>query len=100
MPLAKIYISSIFKRKDAKFDSEIIELNDRIAKFSEDLKWITFIDHSNINGGMMYDPKHLNKTGFYVMLTNLRYVMFQILPSFRKTNHKRGKYPPKRHVPP
>ena len=34
---AKIYISSIFKRKDAKFDSEIIELNDHIAKFSEDL---------------------------------------------------------------
>ena len=99
MSLAKIYISSTFKRKDAKFDSEIIELNDHIAKFSEDLKWITYIDHSNINGSVMYNPKHLNKTGFYVMLTNLRYVMFQIL-RFRKNNHKRGKYPPKRHVPP
>ena len=64
MPLVKIYISSIFKRKDAKFDSEIIELNVHIAKFSEDLEWVTYIDHSNFNGSMTYDPKHPNKTGF------------------------------------
>ena len=101
MPQADVYVSSIFKRRDAKYDSFVTELNNHIEKFSEDLKWISFIDHSNINGSLMYDPKHLSKPGFYVMLTNVRYVMFKILPSFRKhNNYKRGKYPPKRHVLP
>ena len=81
MPLAKVYVSSIFKRKDNMYDNAIDELN---AQLSDDSKWLTFVEHSNINRSMMYDAKHLNKTGFHVLLTNLKYIMFKILPNFRK----------------
>ena len=95
MPLAKVYVSSIFKRKDNLYDNAIDELNQHILKLSDDSKWLTSVEHSNINSSMMYDAKHLNKTGFHVMLTNLKYVMFKILPNFRKnTNtYTKGKYP-------
>ena len=75
-------VSSIFKRKDNMYDNAIDELNQHIAKLSDDSRWLTFVEHSNINSSMMYNAKYLNKTGFHVMLTNLKYVMFKILPNF------------------
>ena len=40
----------------------------------------------------MYDTKHLSRKGFFVMVTNFKYVLYRILPqqvrSTRKTMNK------------
>ena len=34
------------------------------------------IVHNNISEEMLSDKKHLNKTGFFLFLANIRFVMF------------------------
>ena len=80
MPESKIYLSSIFKRKDDKFTQEIEDINARLSDLEN--TWFIFINHTNIsNIDMMYDQKHLKKKGFFTMITNLKYVLYRILPS-------------------
>ena len=90
MPESKIYLSSVFKRKDDKFTQEIEDINTQLSNLEN--TWFIFIHHTNINNtDMMYEPKHINKKGFFVMITNLKYVMYKILPSIQ-TRYSNPRY--------
>ena len=84
LPNSHVYISSIIHRKDDQFTSNIDTINKTLAKWDNNHTNLTFIHHTNIKNDddMLYDTKHLNKRGFFGMVTNLKYVMYRTLPSF------------------
>lgn len=95
LPTTEIYISSILHRKDNKFTKTIDKVNGTFGDWDKVSPHVTFIHHTNIinNEKMMYDTKHLTKTGFFAMVTNFKYVMYRILPTFhspRKGGGNRG----------
>ena len=77
---AHIYISSILVRKDNKFATVIGEVNKNLARWETTTPSLTFVHHTNIDRDMMYDEKHLTRKGFFVMVTNFKYVLYRILP--------------------
>ena len=82
-PNAQIYVNSIPQRRDKM--STVDEVNDLLINFERDLG-CKVIDNSNIQRSMLIDPKHFNKTGFFLLLANIRFGMFdkrsQLLDTF------------------
>ena len=89
----KIYISTILQRKDSKYISEIKHINNFLVSISQ-VNDVIIINHCNITTNMMYDAKHLNGQGFFTLLTNIKYVLFGFLPTFkrRSTSSNKKKY--------
>ena len=83
MPNSNIYINSILYRKDNKFKEEIRETNEHFIKLSRQLENVIFINNANITTNHMFDTKHLNRSGFFTFITNIKYVLFGYLPQFR-----------------
>ena len=81
MPTSKIYVSSIFHRKDNKFQSEISQINNELDLLCEELN---------------HDVKNLSNFTLHKMIDNLKYAMFNIFPkpaapshsSYRKTKNR------------
>ena len=96
MPTSKIYVSSIFHRKDNKFQSEISQINNELDLLCEELKCMIFINHNNIASKDNHDVKHLSNFTLHKMIDNLKYAMFNIFPkqaasshsSYRKTKNR------------
>ena len=88
-PESLVYISSILKRKDKLLIEETMEINQRLSKMTETIRF-HFLNHTNVNDALMFDTKHLNRNGFRTLLTNIRYVLFGFLPTFNKTFDKRS----------
>ena len=82
-PNAQIYVNSIPQRRDKM--STVDEVNDLLINFERDLG-CKVIDNSNIQRSMLIDPKHFNKTVFFLLLANIRFGMFdkrsQLLDTF------------------
>lgn len=85
-PEARIYMSSIFVRKDKKdpINKLIKEMNVYLESFCDRTAFYTFISNGNITHKDMKDPRHVNPGGFYMFICNFRRVMFnEILPQRR-----------------
>ena len=94
IPNVAIYVNSIFLRNDNKFYNETIEVNTYMENYSK----LHFINNCNIENNQMFDAKHLNKSGLFTMITNLKYVLFGFLPRFNnQRNNRNNKYGQHRH---
>ena len=85
-----IYISSILYRKDNKFSTVIGEVNKNLAMWETTIPSLSFVHHNNIknDNDMMFDTKHLSRKGFFVMVTNFKYVLYRILPQQVRSTRK------------
>ena len=77
-PDARIYVSSVFcrMRKDDKLNDLINMLNDFLEEYCDRTPMFTLVNNSNIHHRDMRDPLHVNATGFYTFLCNLRVTVF------------------------
>ena len=96
MPTSTIYINSILFRKDDQFKDVIQEVNEHFIKFSRQAENVIFINNSNITNEHMLNTKHLNKSGFFTFITNIKYILFGYLPKFRARDDQ---YQKNRHRP-
>ena len=88
-PEARIYISSVFVRmkKNDPLNKTIQNINSHLEDFCDRTQRYTFISNRNILHQDMRDPKHVNPTGFYMFVCNIRRTMFNdILPQRRSGN--------------
>ena len=89
---SQISISTILQRKDSQYISEIEHINNFLISISQ-VNDVIIINHCNITTNMIYDAKHLNGQGFFTLLTNIKYVLFGFLPTFKRrstfTNKKK-----------
>ena len=78
---------------DNKFSDTINSVNGMFLEWDKVSPRVSFIHHNNIinDESMMDDPKHLNRKGFFTMVTNFKYVIYRILPgaprSAKKSNN-------------
>lgn len=70
---AQIFFSAVKVRQN-RMDT-VRELNDILIRLTSQ-RGCHLIEHSNIKPEMLRDKKHLNKTGFYLYLANIRFKMF------------------------
>ena len=77
-PEARIYMSSIFgrQRKNDNLNQPINALNLFLEELCDRTPLMTLMDNSNIWHKHMRDPRHVNATGFYIFLTNIRLIVF------------------------
>ena len=85
-PTTRIYISSIFPRKDTHLDKAIEEINVYLEDTCDKTPLLTFISNHLINKSHLADEKHLNSHGLYLFLSNIRFYLFGQL---QKTRQKR-----------
>ena len=85
--LQYIYISSLIKRKDNKFEVEINNTNLFINSYLTKNNYVKIMDNSKTLPHM-YDEKHLNRNGFKIFLGNIRFVLFNMIPHV--TNNYNG----------
>lgn len=73
-PDSEIFFSSVLPRRDlTKRPHQMNLILERIAASRPGCHMIV---HNNISAEMLSDKKHLNKTGFFLFLANIRFVMF------------------------
>ena len=89
-PTATIYISSLIKRKDNKFEVEINKTNLFINSYLTKYNYVKIMDNSKILPHMLYDEKHLDRNGFKIFLGNIRFVLFNMIPRIYVTNNYIG----------
>ena len=83
LPNTMVWLSGCMPRRDLQ--ENIDEINSWLEQLARELG-AGFINHaSNMNTDMLIDEdkKHVNKKGFFTMLANIRFAMFNILPKVR-----------------
>ena len=70
---AEIYIDSLPQRRDKM--RTVNNVNEPLVDFASDMECI-LIDNTNIKRKMLIYRKHFNKTGFFLLLANIRQGMF------------------------
>ena len=83
LPNTMVWLSGCMPRRDLQ--ENIGEINSWLAQLARE-SGAGFINHaSNMNTDMLIDEdkKHVNKKGFFTMLANIRFAMFNILPKVR-----------------
>ena len=83
LPNSKIYVSLIFTRQNPKdkINETSRSINSELYEHCENIHRVFAFHNSNISAEMLDDPKHLDKTGKYVLLSNIRFAMFGLLPA-------------------
>ena len=88
-PKARIYVSSVLPRTSAHISDIFERAAETSARFSAIINTYPgtfFINHAmNITIEMLADERHLNKEGFFIMLANIRFCMFGILPRSKRS---------------
>ena len=88
-PRTKFYVSAILPRlskKTADIEERVEFTNTAYGTLTGSMPGCFLIDHHiNIQVNMLSDDRHLNKIGFYTMLANIRFFMFNILPRSRRS---------------
>ena len=74
-----VVVSSFLPRKDR----DLTDVNEKICDLVDVTPKITFMSTHTITGDMLRDNKHLNKVGFSILLSNIRYMIFGKLPKLR-----------------
>ena len=82
LPDVRIFVSSIFCRKDSQdpLNAPIGLINEELERLCDSTANLSFMDNSRIRHNMMKDPKHLNDKGFLEFLKNIRYSIFGEVP--------------------
>ena len=81
-------LSNITKiiEKTADIEERVEFTNTAYGTLTGSMPGCFLIDHHiNIQANMLSDDRHLNKIGFYTMLANIRFFMFNILPRSRRS---------------
>ena len=84
---AKIYLNSIFYRKDGSLKKETDELNHFISGLCDSTNNLNYINNYNINVHNNTDTKHIGRKNLHILLSNIKYVLFGQLPN---TNMPKG----------
>ena len=71
--ITTLYIDSLPQRRDKR--RTVNEVNEQLVDFASDMECI-LIDNTNIKRNMLIDRKYFNKTGFFLLLANIRLGMF------------------------
>ena len=88
-PDTEIFVSSILPRKEKYFHSAIQYVNDFLLGICSTASKFSFIRNSNIKHYMLVDSKHVNDDGFFTLLSNIRYKLFNNkFPYLRARNGK------------
>ena len=86
-PRTKIYVSALLPRQSRS----MADIQERIEYTNTAYGTLTssmpgcFLININIHMDMLSDDRHLNKIGFYTLLANIRFFMFNILPRSRRS---------------
>ncbi len=86
-PTSKIFISMLLPRAD-NLDQSIQRVNDHIRKQCSMLPNAHFITHDNITANkhnLLWDIKHLNKSGFFAFIKNIKAALYGSRPSGNKS---------------
>ena len=89
-PESRIILSTLLPRKERKLDTVIAQLNDFIIQLPKRYLNISIMNNSMISKYELEDKKHLNRRGFYVFITNLKFTMFGILPNMHIRHNERN----------
>ena len=88
-PQTKIYVSAVMPRRSSRvadIEALVDQTNAAYGTLIGSMPGCFLIDHTiNISIEMVSDDKHLDKLGFYTMLANFRFFMFNILPRSRRS---------------
>ena len=76
---ATIYVSSILPRKDRSTEN----INQSLQEVVDVMAKTRFVPYQSISANMLGDVKHLNKQGFSLLLSTIRFVIFGKLPKSR-----------------
>ena len=76
---ARIYVSALLPRNDS-INKSIFDANEQIEEHCDAHKRVRFIPHPSISKEHLYDKLHLDNTGFFLLLCNLKFAMFGLLP--------------------
>ena len=90
-PESRIFVSSIFNRKAKtdKLNTPIQKINNILEKICDSTTKMSFIDNSNIAHRHMFDPKHVNETGFSIFQWNIRHLVFGEVPKHGQMDYSR-----------
>lgn len=85
-----IIFSTILPRKDNSMDESAIIVNDFIKSLMN--KGILVMNNNRISKKNLFDNKHLNKSGFFTFLANIKFVLYGEVPFTNRhhQNNKRG----------
>ena len=89
-----VVISSILPRKHLM--DVVNSINNMIDDICDVTPRLKFLNNTNITIDMLKDKKHLDNKGFVILLTNIRFILFNKLPKIRnrenKYSHNRWQY--------
>ena len=83
-PTSKIIISSLLPREEVFFKQVVSNINDFLRGCCTVDTSLKFMFSNNIYRHMLMDKKHLNREGFSVLLSNIRFTIFNKTPNFRR----------------
>ena len=67
-----------------------MEVNEYLENYSKLHQNVIFTNNCNIENNQMFDEKHLNRSGLFTLLTNMKYVLFGFLPRFNFNPQRRN----------
>ena len=79
-PSSTIVLSTLIPRKDEKFDDSIENINGYIKSLLTKFINIQIMNNNKIYKQQLSDNKHLNKRGFLIFLSNLKFVLYGEMP--------------------
>ena len=82
-PNTTIIPSTLFPHNEGKFKKEIQEVNNLLETLSNQTKNINIMNNKYIDEKYLKDKKHLNKSGFFRFLVNIRFTIFGHLPKVK-----------------
>ena len=90
---SRIYVALILPRKKGDEINRLIkEINKVLLSLCHKLN-VTPMSTSNIHSHQLYDDKHLDVSGLYVLLANIRFALFGQMPSSPTEKGHAGKRP-------
>ena len=81
-PSSEIIISSLLPRKEIKFKDTITTINDFLRGCCAAEPKLKFMFNNNITHFMLEDKKHINREGFTILLSNIRFTIFGKMPNY------------------
>ena len=89
LPDSKIILSSLLPRKENDLLEKYNEINKYLLTVTLNDNNILLMDNKQVKQHLLVDNKHLNKSGFFIFLANIRFILFGILPVVKKPYEKR-----------
>ena len=93
-PMATLHVANIIRRKSTQYDETITQINDFLKQFCR-RNIINFMKYE-VDRSFLMDEKHLNKSGFYILLNAVKYVLLGVVPTFirkgRAGNNRYNRY--------